>query len=110
MFKSMYQIASEEGILALWQGLSASFIGVLHPLIYFPLYEKSKLYFQHNWNKDPNSSLELRYVFISAITCKAFTSLLTYPHEVVRARQQQARRAAGDALNQFTIKGVIRQL
>lgn len=45
MFKAMYQIASEEGVISLYQGLAASAIGVLHPLIYFPLYEKSKLYF-----------------------------------------------------------------
>lgn len=85
MFRAMLQIAQEEGVIALYQGLSASVIGVLHPLIYFPLYEKSKLYFQKNWSKDPKN-LESRFVFVSAICCKAITSLLTYPHEVVRAR------------------------
>ena len=58
----------------------------MHPLIYFPLYEKSKLYFQHNWQADSSKNLESRYIFISAITCKALTSMLTYPHEVVRCR------------------------
>lgn len=71
--------------MALYQGLSASMIGVLHPLIYFPLYEKSKIYFHKNF-QDERKPLELKYVFVSAITCKALTSLLTYPHEVVRAR------------------------
>ena len=46
MFRAMYQIGQREGMIALYQGLSASMIGVLHPLIYFPLYEKSKIYFQ----------------------------------------------------------------
>ena len=67
--------------------------GVSHPLIYFPLYEKSKIYFKRNWdrdNADPDS-LSSRWVLISAITCKAITSACTYPHEVVRARMQDVR-------------------
>lgn len=87
MFRAMYQIGQREGIPALYQGLSASMIGVLHPLIYFPLYEKSKIYFQHNWQENPAEPLQLKFVFVSAISCKALTSLLTYPHEVVRSRQ-----------------------
>lgn len=85
MFKTMFIIAKQEGFLTLYNGLSASMIGVLHPLIYFPLYEKSKLYFKKNFDPD-RETLSSRYVFISAIMCKALTSLLTYPHEVIRAR------------------------
>ena len=48
MFKAMYIIVQREGIVSLYQGLTASMIGVLHPLIYFPLYEKSKIYFHKN--------------------------------------------------------------
>jgi solute carrier family 25 folate transporter 32 len=86
MFKSMYIIANEEGILTLYQGLAASCIGIAHPIIYFPLYEKSKIYFMENY-EDPNAtSLSSKYVMISAITCKILTSLLTYPHEIIRSR------------------------
>ena len=45
IFRAMWMIQQREGVKALYQGLSASMIGVLHPLIYFPLYEKSKIYF-----------------------------------------------------------------
>lgn len=48
MFRAMIMIAQNEGVMALYQGLAASAIGVLHPLIYFPLYEKSKIYFLNN--------------------------------------------------------------
>ena len=48
----MLQIQQKEGVRALYQGLSASMIGVLHPLIYFPLYEKSKIYCLQNFQKD----------------------------------------------------------
>jgi hypothetical protein len=61
-------------------------VGVIHPLIYFPLYEKSKIYLKNNVQANAEASIELKYVFVSAIFCKAFTSMITYPHEVVRAR------------------------
>lgn len=67
-------------------------VGVLHPLIYFPLYEKSKIYFMENFEEPEKKTLSHKYVLISAISCKALTSLLTYPHEVVRARQQDVRK------------------
>ena len=56
------------------------------------MYEKSKIYLKENFEPE-SDHLSSKYVSISAITCKALTSLLTYPHEVVRARQQDARTA-----------------
>ena len=90
----MRMIQQQEGFLTLYNGLSASMLGVMHPLIYFPLYEMAKIYFKRHWdvdNPDPDH-LSSRFVLISAITCKAATSACTYPHEVVRARMQDARR------------------
>ena len=85
IFRTLRIIQQREGVLALYQGLTASMFGVFHPLIYFPLYEKSKLYFKRNW--DPESeSLRSRYVVICACGCKAVASACTYPHEVIRAR------------------------
>jgi hypothetical protein len=49
----MQIIAQREGVIALYQGLAASAVGVLHPLIYFPLYEKSKIYFLNNVQQEP---------------------------------------------------------
>jgi len=82
----MLRIQQNEGIRALYQGLSASLVGVLHPIIYFPLYEKSKIYCKNNFEPE-KKTLSHRYVLLTAVTCKALTSLLTYPHEVIRARQ-----------------------
>lgn len=39
--------------------------------------------------------LETKYVLLSTIFCKGITSLLTYPHEVLRARQQDHRFGEG---------------
>ena len=86
-------IAHNEGFFTLYNGLSASMLGVMHPLIYFPLYEKSKIYFKQNWDTaNPDSdSLSSHFVLISAISCKAITSAMTYPHEVLRARLHDLR-------------------
>jgi solute carrier family 25 (mitochondrial folate transporter), member 32 len=92
MFKAMVRIQQNEGAMALYSGLSASFLGLMHPLLYFPLYEKSKIYFMENYEDKDRDSLSPKYVLISACSCKALTSLLTYPHEVIRSRQQDARR------------------
>ena len=77
-------------MLALYQGLTASMFGVIHPIIYFPIYEKSKIYFKNNWDAE-SKNLQSRYVLVSACGSKAIASALTYPHEVVRARLQDRR-------------------
>jgi solute carrier family 25 folate transporter 32 len=92
VFKALIRIYKNEGFLTLYQGLSASMVGVLHPLIYFPLYEKSKIWFMRNYEEPGSETLSHRYVLICAVTCKVLTSLLTYPHEVVRSRQQDIRK------------------
>ena len=77
----------------MYNGLSASMMGIAHPLIYFPLYEFAKIYFKSNWdtdNTDPDT-LSSKYVLVSAIACKAMASALTYPHEVLRARLHDVR-------------------
>lgn len=56
---------------ALFSGLSASILGISHALIYFPLYEKTKLYFRRNYEKPDAEKLRARYVFISAILSKS---------------------------------------
>lgn len=82
-------------------------LGLMHPLIYFPLYEKSKLYFKRNWDTDNKSdTLSTKYIMLSATTCKGITSVLTYPHEVIRSRMQDARLQDEESkLNRKLLKG-----
>jgi solute carrier family 25 folate transporter 32 len=82
----MYKVAHNEGVRALFSGLTASILGISHALIYFPLYEKMKVYFHTNWEKAGTEKLSDKYVFASAIFSKLISSSLTYPHEVLRAR------------------------
>lgn len=100
LFKTMRLIQQREGFFTLYNGLSASMLGVTHPLIYFPLYEKSKIYFKNHWDHDNKDQdrLSSKFVLISAITCKGATSALTYPHEVLRARMQDIRKYEQEGL------------
>jgi solute carrier family 25 folate transporter 32 len=86
MFKAMHIIYRKEGLLALYQGLTASLIGLMHPIIYFPMYEKSKLFFLENFEEPGATSLSSKYIIVSSVTCKCLTSMVTYPHEVIRSR------------------------
>ena len=44
-----------------------------------------------NFEKEGADKLSSKYVFLSAIISKLISSGLTYPHEVIRARQQDTR-------------------
>jgi solute carrier family 25 folate transporter 32 len=91
----MQIIVKAEGFFTLYNGLSASMFGVLHPLIYWPLYEKSKIYCKKHLdtaNTDDPDKISDSLILISAISCKAVASACTYPHEVLRARMQDVRR------------------
>ena len=83
--------------------------GVIHPLIYFPIYEKSKIYFKENWDQD-SQHLRTRYILISACGGKAIASALTYPHEVVRARLQDRRKYEANSNHPSRIIDVCKQL
>ena len=83
----MYKIANQEGVKALFAGLTASIVGISHALIYFPLYEKMKLFFRNNFEKENKEKLSNKYVCMSSVLSKMISSGLTYPHEVMRSRQ-----------------------
>lgn len=81
MFRSIRSIAKAEGVFALWKGLPPTLLGIIHPLVFFPMYEKLKIYF-----KGENECLGTRYIMISSIISKVVASAVSYPHEVLRAR------------------------
>lgn len=84
-------------------------LGLIHPMIYFPLYEKSKLYFKNNWDPD-SEALKSRYVVISACSSKALASSFTYPHEVIRARLQDRRSYEQNSNNPVRFIDVVREI
>ncbi|KAJ3214683.1 hypothetical protein HK099_006698 [Clydaea vesicula] len=92
-FKS---IIKKEGLTSLYRGLIPSFLGIAHPLIQFPLYERFKIvisnYEHHSKLEDynPNKRPELSNLGIltSSIVSKFIAAVITYPHEVIRTRLQ----------------------
>lgn len=88
MFKSIYH---NEGFSAFYRGLTASFLGLSHVAIQFPLYEYLKMIFR---GKDKNEMDESVIELMGAsILAKSTASIVTYPHEVVRSRLQDNRYA-----------------
>ncbi|KAL7572509.1 hypothetical protein ACA910_000333 [Epithemia clementina (nom. ined.)] len=81
--RSLYQ---EGGMLVFWRGMTANIIGLTHVGIQFPVYEalKKKL----RLNKRDNAPAE--FLAASAFS-KMVACLISYPHEVIRSRMQDAR-------------------
>ena len=76
-----------EGFRALYKGFSATMIGIIHPIIFFPLYEKLKIHLKENYDKD-SEHLSTRYIVLATVFAKLISSAVSYPHEVLRSRLQ----------------------
>lgn len=85
IYKNIYTLAKTEGFSALYKGFSATMIGIIHPIIFFPVYEKLKIYFKTNYDQD-SQNLGAKYIAVSSIMAKVFSSAFSYPHEVLRSR------------------------
>lgn len=86
-FRCIYR---KEGVYAFWRGLTASFLGLTHVAIQFPLYERLKVAAQKRRGIRPGEETMPELICISA-AAKMTSSLITYPHEVLRARMQDTR-------------------
>lgn len=85
IYKNVYTLAKTEGLMALYKGFSATMLGILHPIIFFPVYEKLKIYFKNNYDQH-SQNLSAKYIVVSSIMAKIFSSCISYPHEVLRSR------------------------
>jgi solute carrier family 25 (mitochondrial folate transporter), member 32 len=96
-FTMVRTIYTQEGVRAFYKGLTASFLGLPHVAIQFPLYEHFKAKAkERRLQSDPsniNTSAGLSPVDIiaSSIMAKVIAISITYPHEVIRIRMQDSR-------------------
>lgn len=95
LWKSIYRVYKNEGFLSLYTGLAASMLNISHVLVYFPIYEKLKIYFKCKY-EPREESLSSQYIFISVIISKTCASSVSYPVELIRARQQDTRKYDGN--------------
>ncbi|KAM3134187.1 hypothetical protein pb186bvf_013705 [Paramecium bursaria] len=77
--QALILVYQEEGFLSLYKGLSASFMGLSHVAVQFPVYEKLKAYYG-----GPN--IKPLDILKSTVVSKLMAVLLTYPHVVIRTR------------------------
>ncbi len=72
-----------EGLMALWKGLSSSLILVSNPIIQFVIYEQLKKIIA----VDKDSRLYDLIIFIIGAISKMISTLFTYPLTVIRTKQ-----------------------
>ena len=66
--------------------MSASLIGLVHPVIFFPLYEKIKIWMMQNLEPTGTEKLSVLNTMVCTTISKTLASLVTYPHEIFRSR------------------------
>lgn len=86
-------IYTKEGVRAFYKGLTASFLGLPHVAIQFPLYEhfKARARDRQSQSSHTDSTLSPVDIIVSSIMAKVIAISVTYPHEVIRIRMQDSR-------------------
>lgn len=90
-FQTMRIIVQQEGVRGLYKGLTASFLGLSHVAVQFPLYEALKEATAGPAEHNGSAAVGGWGVLCASTLSKLIASALTYPHEVVRARLQDRR-------------------
>lgn len=79
------KVRREEGIAGLWSGAASSLVLTINPAIQFMVYEAMKRKAQQVSGGGQLSSLA---VFGVGATAKALATILTYPIQLVQAKQR----------------------
>lgn len=93
-------VIEKEGAKALYQGLSASYLGVIEGTIQWMTYEKlkkiaSEYHHRERGNQKEKTLREWVDYFMIAATAKVVACCIAYPHEVLRTRLRQGKTSDG---------------
>eukprot|EP00891_Asterochloris_glomerata_P000283 jgi/Astpho2/283/Aster-02173 len=81
----MYSIARREGVGALWSGMGASMVGLVHVAVQFPCYEKLKQLLSERRERISHTrELQPVDLILASALSKAVASTVAYPHELIR--------------------------
>ena len=84
-------ILRTDGFWGLWRGVTASFLGLAHVAVQFPIYEYMK-----KRSRDAHGGKETSADLVAAsAVSKVCASAVSYPHEVLRARLQDSSKELG---------------
>ena len=84
----MLAVAREEGLLALWAGVTSSLLLVTNPMIQFAVYEQSKRIAAAALVVEDTGDLYSATFFFLGGWAKFVATLMTYPLQVVQCRQR----------------------
>jgi len=103
LLPGLSQMYKEEGYRSLFKGLLASYLGLAHCIILFPLYEQLKTMLA-----DPQGKLTNTDILVASNISKFIAMTATYPHIVVRARLQDHRtpKVSGQSAGKESLKMV----
>jgi solute carrier family 25 protein 33/36 len=87
-------IVKHEGVLSLYKGLSASYLGGIESTLQWVLYEQMKAFISRQSRRADALATQQVWEWLARLgaagAAKFIASLITYPHEVVRTRLRQA--------------------
>jgi len=85
-WRALRHIVATDGVQGLFRGISASFLGLIHVAVQFPIYEHLK-----QLSREANHGKERKMDLVGASAAsKICGSVISYPHEVIRARLQDS--------------------
>jgi solute carrier family 25 protein 33/36 len=86
--KTTLNVVKNEGVMSLWKGVSASYLGVFETCAQWVLYEKMKTAYSHKFQvtkQDIDPKILLSFGSVSKIVA----AISWYPHEVIRTRLRE---------------------
>ncbi|KAL6245146.1 mitochondrial FAD carrier protein flx1 [Rhinocladiella similis] len=107
MVSGLQSILKTEGIRGFFHGMTPSLFGVSHGALYFMAYERLKLW-RRRIKKD--QLLSNSDTLITSSLSKVFAGVVTYPHQVVRARLQTYRPSGVAHAARPGVIGLVKQV